>query len=91
MKTLDILKENKATANAIKKLDSVDLMPYIQSHKGKEVKHLMGCINHHVLYSDEYSDSVLELLTEEEFFEYLLDRYGEDIVGVEEVIKYRVK
>lgn len=91
MKTLDILRSNKATTNVINKLDSVDLMPYIQSHKGKEVKHLMGCIDYHVPYSDEYSDSVLDMLTEEEFFEYLLDRYGEDIVGVEEVVAYRVK
>lgn len=70
---------NKAMKNVFNFLDTFDLTEYIIEYKNKTVRELMAKLSDEYCYSDEYSSSLFDIISEDEFVEYLNNKYGLNI------------
>lgn len=70
---------NKAMKNVFNFLDTFDLTEYIIEYKNKTVRELMVKLSDEYCYSDEYSSSLFDIISEDEFVEYLNNKYGLNI------------
>jgi predicted HTH domain antitoxin len=81
---------SEAVKNVYKYLNDIDLMPYLIEYEGKELYELMQELAEIFLYRDQYSETLFDAVTEDEFTWYLNEKYGLNIQ--EEIISsYRVR
>jgi hypothetical protein len=66
---------DKALNNTIKFLDSIDLAPYINEYKGGRLYDLMDKLELDFKFKDEYSESLFDCMSENEFIHYLNKKY----------------
>lgn len=62
-----------------KYLDTIDLLPYLKKFKRKTVRDMIEELDQKYPYIDKYSKSLFDGVAEDEFVEYLNQRYNLDI------------
>lgn len=70
---------NIALQNIFVFLDTIDLTSSIDKYKGKDIGELMEYLSSKYEYKDEYSESLFDVVAEEEFVEYLNNKYNLNI------------
>jgi hypothetical protein len=70
-----------------KYLDTIDLQPYIDKYKGKDLYDLMEKLEEKYEYNDEFSETLFDYIKASEFADYLNERYNLNIKETE-VIKH---
>jgi len=80
----------KAIANVFKFLDSLDLMPYIKEFEYKEIHDLMDKLEETFPYEDGYSKTLFDAIGDDEFVDYLNNKYNLNI-REQEVINYYIR
>lgn len=69
----------KVINNVTDYLNTIDLIPYLEKFKGKTVKDMMDKLEEEYPYTDEYSEILFDVISEEDFADYLNNRYGLNI------------
>jgi len=64
-----------AINNVFGYLDTIDLLPYINIFNNSVVWKLMDALSEKYPYKDKYSVTLFDAVTEDEFADYLRDRY----------------
>lgn len=80
-----------AIANVFSFLDTIDLQPYIEKYKNKEVYDLEDELERIYEYKDEYSETLFDCVATDEFCDYLNKRYGKYTASEETVTKYYIR
>lgn len=68
-----------ALKNIFKFLDTIDLTLSIEKYKGKDIRQLMKYLSSKYNYKDEYSESLFDIVAEDEFVEYINNKYNLNI------------
>lgn len=56
-------------------LDTIELMPYIVEFEGQDIYYLMNKLEEVFPYKDEYSETLFDVISDDEFGDYLNRRY----------------
>lgn len=81
---------NVAIKNVYSFLDKIDLKPYIKEYKSKNIREMMDKLEEAYIYVDNYSVSLFDTVSVDEFVIYLENRYDVK-VNVETEVVYRIK
>ena len=81
---------NVAIKNVYSFLDKIDLKPYIKEYKSKNIREMMDKLEEAYIYVDNYSVSLFDTVSVDEFVIYLENRYDMK-VNVETEVVYRIK
>jgi len=76
------------TKKVFKYLDSIDLLPYINEFKEKDLYDLMEKLEEIYDYKDEFSETLFDYIKVSEFAEYLNKRYNLNIKETEIISSY---
>lgn len=69
----------EALNNVFSYLDTIDLRSYLIAFKKKTVRDMMDKLREDFPYKDKYSDELFDVVTEEEFVDYLNEKYNTNI------------
>jgi len=67
---------DNAICNVFGYLDTINLMPYITQYKGKDIRDLMSKLELEFPYTDKYSETLFDAIAQEEFMDYLNEKYN---------------
>lgn len=81
---------NKAMKKVFDFLNTLDLRSYVEERRGITIKMLMDELQMKYKYKDEYSESLFDLISEDEFVEYLKEKYNIKIFEVQPAPYYVV-
>ena len=81
---------NEAVKNVYSFLDKIDLKPYINDYKSKNIVEMMDRLEELYFYRDNYSLSLFDTVSVDEFIIYLENRYDTDF-SVETEVIYKIK
>jgi|GEM_PF-4173444 len=70
---------DKALSNVWHYLDTIDLMPYLKKFENKELHNLIENLNKTFPYKDEWSEILFDAVGEDEFMDYLNEKYNLNI------------
>lgn len=80
----------EAVKNVYSFLDKIDLRPYIKEYKSKNIIEMMDRLEELYFYRDNYSLSLFDAVSVDEFIIYLENRYDTDF-SVETEVIYKIK
>lgn len=80
----------EAVKNVYSFLDKIDLRPYIKEYKSKNIIEMMDRLEELYFYRDDYSLSLFDAVSVDEFIIYLENRYDTDF-SVETEVIYKIK
>lgn len=80
-----------ATDNVYRFLDTIDLQPYLDKFKNKQVDDLEDELESLYPYEDAYSKSLFDFISTDEFCTYLDNRYGKYITREETITRYYIR
>jgi len=73
--SLNYKQVEETTENVFNYLNTINLLPYLKVFKCKIVRDMMKKLEEDFLFKDEYSETLFDAVTEEEFADYLNKRY----------------
>jgi hypothetical protein len=75
-----------AINNVFKYLDTIDLSSYLKEFKYKTIRDMMDKLEEDISYDDDYSNTLFDAVAEDEFVNYLNNKYNLRIQ--EETVSY---
>lgn len=76
---LNMEQVDEALQLAFKYLDTIDLSPYLKRFKRKTIRDLINILDQDYPYDDKYSECLFDCITEDEFVQYLNQKYNLNI------------